>query len=255
MKYLIYLLLGMSLVGLGSCSGEDNPGNDTTPPAPPVLIPHRGDVGDPPIEIDEHNVVLTDDNNGIDTVPDGNWIKLSWDPFIDNDLSHLKIYRYSDIDTLAQEIANIPANSYSYLDQGPLNERSWYSYYAELFDASGNSSVSDTVSYAILAKSNLLSPANGAVMPNSGWRFEWEIADDRTGFYRVLVWNEDNELLWSNDLHLGVEDNPLWMTFPVLTPPIDPGTTLRWRVDYFDWDEEHQIYMGSESNERILHIN
>jgi hypothetical protein len=51
--------------------------------------------------------VLTDDNNGIDAVPDGNWIKLSWDPFIDNDLSHLKIYRYSDIDTLAQEIANI----------------------------------------------------------------------------------------------------------------------------------------------------
>ncbi len=71
----------------------------------------------------------------------------------------------------------------------------------------------------------------------------------------MLVWNEDNELLWSNDLHLGVEENPLWMTFPVLTPPIDPGTTLRWRVDYFDWDEEHQIYMGSESNERILHIN
>jgi hypothetical protein len=32
------------------------------------------------------------------------------------------------------------------------------------------------------------------------------------------------------------------------------GQTLRWRVDSFDWDEEMQAYMGSESYERIVHI-
>jgi len=254
MKYLIYLLLGLSLLGFVACSGEDNEGNDTTPPATPVLIHHRGDVGDAPVLIGETMVALTDENNGIDTVPEGQWIKLSWDPFIDNDLSHLKVYRFSDIDAEAQEIANIPANAISYLDQGPLVERIWYSYYIELFDASGNSAVSDTVSYAVLAKTNLLSPANGATVSTSGLRFEWEIADDRTGFYRVLVWRENNELIWNNDLDFATEENPLWMPFPVLSPPEPSGSTLRWRVDYFDWDEDHQMYKGSESNERIFHI-
>jgi len=255
MKYTIYFLLGLALLSFFGCSGEDDPGTDTTPPATPVLIPHLGDTGDPPVLIDDVLVTLTDENNGIDTVPDGQWIRIMWKPFIDNDLSHLKVYRFSDIEPDASEIAHIPANANSYLDQGPLVERTWYSYYIELFDASGNSAVSDTVSYAILAKTNLMYPDNGAVVSTTGLEFMWSIADDRSGSYRVLVWDENNELVWHNDLPVVNEENPyLTMPFPIINPPIPSGTTLRWRVDYFDWDEVNQMYMGSESAERIFHV-
>lgn len=254
MRYLTYLLLGLSLFGFFACSGEDDADKDSTPPSMPVLIPHLGDTGDAPVLIGDQLVNLTDDNNGIDTVPEGNWIKLNWEPFIDNDLSHLKVFRFSDIDAEVQEIAHIPANAISYLDQSALVERTWYSYFIELFDASGNSAVSDTVSYAILQKSNLISPANGEIVNTADLKFFWNIADDRSGSYRVLVWDEENELLWSGELPLANEENPLTMTFPIISPPIPSGTTLRWRVDYFDWDEEHLMFMGSESAERIFYV-
>ncbi len=254
MKYYFFLILGIILISGFACSGEDDPEKDTTPPTTPVMIAHLGDTGDASIIIDDVQVELNDENNGIDAVPDGQWIRLTWKPFIDTDLSHLKIYRFSDIDTTAVEIAQIPANEISYLDQDHLVERTWYSYFIELFDASGNSAVSDTVSYAILAKSYLLYPPNGETVSTSGLEFQWNTADDRTGVYRVLVWDENNELLWHNDLALATEDNPLKMPFPIINPPVPSGSTLRWRVDYFDWDEEHQLYIGSESAERIFHV-
>lgn len=259
MKKIRLLLVLLALLLLWGCSGDDDKDKDKTPPTTPVMIPHLGDTGDPRIMINDAWVEISDDNNGIDTVPEGQWIRLAWEPFIDNDLSHLKIYRFSDLEPDAGEIAEIPANSISYLDKGPLVERSWYSYYIELFDASGNSSVSDTVSYAILTKPNLISPANGASVSTSGLYLEWDAADDGSGFYRVLVWDEELELLWYYDVNVEIVDEEddmqiIKCPFPVMSPVIASGSTLRWRVDYFDWDEEHQMYMGSESNERIFHV-
>jgi hypothetical protein len=253
MRYLGYIVL--ALVLLSSCAGEDDPNVDTTPPSQPVLIPHLGDPGDDPIYIDDVWVELTDDNNGIDTVSEGQMMRIMWEPLIDNDLSHIKIYRFSDIEADSVEIDEIQANQNSYLDQGPLVERIWYSYFVELFDSSGNSTVSDTVSYALLAKPYLISPANGEFVDITELDFVWNRADDRTGFYRVLVWNEEHRLLWSGELDLANEEDPLSLPFPIIIDeedPIQPGDALRWRVDYFDWDEQHQMYMGSESPERIF---
>lgn len=251
MKHIVWLLL--ILLILTACSGEDDPNKDTTPPTRPVLIPHLGDTGDLPIPMEDGTeMTITDDNNGIDAVPDGHKMRIMWKPFIDNDLSHLKIYRFSDIQPEVIEIAQIQPNAISYTDEGPLIERVWYSYFIELFDTSGNSAVSDTVSYALLAKPYLLEPQHGAFVNPSGMRFYWNRADDRTGFYRVLLWDEDNTLRWHGDLNLATEDDPLWIQLPNLFPPIPPGSTMRWRVDYFDWNEEHQMNMGSESEERIF---
>lgn len=255
MKYIGYLI--MVLILLSSCAGEDESNQDTTPPTQPVLIPHLGDTGDGSIEIDGVSVELSDDNNGIDTVPNGHMMRLMWEPLIDTDLSHMKIYRFSDVEADSVEIDEIQANQNSYLDQGPLVERIWYSYYVELFDSSGNSAISDTVSYALLAKPYLLSPNDGDFVDINDLDFVWNSADDRSGFYRVLVWNEDNKLLWSGDLDLALEDDPLSLPFPILVDeedPIESGDVLRWRVDYFDWDEQHQMYMGSESPERIFYV-
>lgn len=247
MKSILILAILTFLLLIGACAGEDDQGKDKVPPVRPTMISHLGDTGDPP-------VTLNDDNNGIDAVPEGQWIRLQWSPFVDNDLSHVHIYRFSDLDPTSVLIANIQANSDFYLDQGPLVERTWYSYYIELFDASGNSSVSDTVSYAILAKSQLASPGNGDYVSTAGLNFSWYRADDRTGFYRVLLFDEENRLIWHDDFHLATEDDPLSLPLPNMTPPITSGSTLRWRVDYFDWDEDFQMYMGSESEERIIHI-
>jgi len=251
MRYILHLALILLL--LGACSGEDDAFKDKTPPSKPVLIPHLGDTGDAPIMIDENVMMeITDDNNGLDAVPDGHKLRLMWEPFIDTDLSHLKIFRFSDVDTTVVEIANIQPNTTQYTDNGPLVEREWYSYFVKLFDTSGNSAVSDTVTYSLLAKASLIAPVDGAFVSTDNLRFYWNRADDRVGFYRVLLWNESNELLWHGDKYLATEDDPLWLQLPILTPPIPVGRTLRWRVDYFDWSEEHQMYMGSESEERIF---
>ncbi|MCB5252686.1 MAG: hypothetical protein RBR69_03785 [Candidatus Cloacimonadaceae bacterium] len=252
MKYLGYILLLLLL--LSGCAGEDDTGKDTTPPAQPILIPHLGDTGDEPIFIDGAWVELTDENNGIDAVPEGQMMRIAWEPLVDTDLSHMKIYRFSDIDLEPVEIDEIQANQNSYLDRGPLVERTWYSYFVELFDAAGNSSVSDTVSYAILAKPYLISPDNGSFQDISELKFWWNRADDSSGFYRILVWDEDRNLIWHTDFNLATEDDPLSLPFPIITSedPIVPGDALRWRIDYFDWDEEHQMHMGSESPERVF---
>jgi len=253
MRYLIILTFAFIL--FGGCSGEDSPHVDTTPPTRPVMIPHLGVPGDPDIFMNDAWVEITDDNNGIDTVPNGDHMRIMWEPFIDTDLSHLKVFRFSDINPEPIEIDQIQANQYSYLDQGPLVERVWYSYFIELFDASGNSTVSDTVSYALLAKPHLIEPQNGAVVDITNLEFQWNRADDRTGFYRVLVWNQHRRLIWHQDLYLGLEDDPLTMSFPIIVDeenPIYPGDTLRWRVNYFDYDDLHQMNMGSKSEERIF---
>jgi hypothetical protein len=245
------------LIILTGCAGEDDAGKDTTPPIQPVLIPHLGDPGDSPIYINGALTEITDENNGIDTVPEGQMIRIAWEPLVDTDLSHMKIYRFSDIDIEPVEVDEIQANRNSYLDQGPLVERVWYSYYVELFDASGNSAVSDTVSYAILAKPYLVGPDNGTTQNIANLEFQWNRADDSSGFYRILVWNENRKLIWHTDFNLANEIDPLTLPFPIISSEdeedrIHPGDVLRWRIDYFDWDVQHQMYMGSESVERVF---
>jgi len=92
----IFLLVALiMLVLLCSCAGNDPTEKDKIPPTTPKLITHLGDTGDDPITIDGALVNLNDDNNGIDAVSDGNWIKVPWEKFVDNDLSHvgLSLYR------------------------------------------------------------------------------------------------------------------------------------------------------------------
>ncbi|MFA6910212.1 MAG: hypothetical protein WCQ59_03715 [Candidatus Cloacimonadaceae bacterium] len=256
MRNIIWIVL-IALM-LGSCSGEDEIGKDNTPPVKPVLIAHRGDTGDGVFFLDEDTyITLNDENNGIDTVPEGDMIHLTWEPFVDNDLSYLKIYRYSDIEPDPLELAQVPASNRDYLDQNDLVEKHWYYYFIELFDISGNSSISDTVHYAILSKPGLISPENNAYVnlnTPEGLSFVWGLADDSIGFYRVLVWDENNDLLWSNDFDLATEDPPLSLKLPQLNPPIASGSVLRWRVDYFVLDGDKQMYMGSESLERVFTV-
>ncbi|MCB5256338.1 MAG: hypothetical protein LHW63_02380, partial [Candidatus Cloacimonetes bacterium] len=73
-------------------------------------------------------------------------------------------------------------------------------------------------------------------------------------FYRVLLWDENNDLLWFDDFNLATEDPPLSLKLPQLSPAPQPGSVMRWRVDYFVWDGDKQMYMGSESLERVFTV-
>lgn len=241
-------ILILALVILGGCSGKDDPDVDKIPPVAPVMIPHLGDTGDDPVIYNGIEIVLNDENNGIDTVPEGNMMRIPWEPFQDTDLSHLKVFRFSDIEPEPIAIDSVRADRHHYLDQGPLVERVFYSYYIELFDSSGNSAVSDTVSYALLPKSSLISPPNNHYGSTEGLRFTFRRADDRAGRYRVLLFGEDSQLIWHTDIE-NIGDIEMSVAFPHQAYNIPAGTRLRWRVDYFDWDDANQIFMGSESNE------
>jgi len=254
MKNALIIIGLVVLLHLSSCSGDDPLDTDTIAPTSPDLISHLGDVGDPPMIIDGQPVEITDDNNGIDADPVGDWIDITWEPFIDTDLSHVNIFRFSETDPLPVVLDSIPASSDRYQDQDPnLVEREWYSYYMELYDSSGNYSVSDTVSYGLMAKSNLYTPEDGAYVSPVGLKLKWNRGDSYATRFRILVWIEDtHQLKWSTDYYLATEDDPLEVPFPNLTPPIPSGTVLRWRVDAFDDSSIHSSSMGSESHERLF---
>lgn len=257
MKRIYFIAALLMITLLFSCSGNDPPEKDKIPPATPKLIEHLGDTGDEPIIVDGVPLYLNDDNNGIDAVPDGNWIKIPWKRFIDNDLSHLKVYRFTE-QTEPLLIDTVPAAEDYYLDQSSLVEREWYYYYIELYDASGNFSVSDTVSYALLAKSKLSSPAEGAFVSPNNLKLYWRIGDKHTTEFRVLIWDEQTgELVYHIDyFYAPNEENPPppQVPFPIMTPAPVNGQVFRWRVDSFDYDSEHEKKMGSESEERTFII-
>ncbi|GAB1365461.1 hypothetical protein MASR1M36_03320 [Candidatus Cloacimonadaceae bacterium] len=257
MKSISFILALLLLIFVFSCSGDDPIDTDTVAPVAPTLIPHLGDTGDDPIIVDGHNVFLNDDINGIDAVSEGNWIKVPWDPFVDSDLSHVKVYRFSQSNPEPVLVNTIPAAEDYYLDQSSLVEREWYSYFIELYDAAGNFSVSDTVSYALLAKSNLVYPGNGEAVNPSGMNLIWNRGDSDTSRFRVLVWDDTDRLIYSPlYFYAPTQENPPppQVPFPNLTPAPVSGQVFRWRVDAFDWDEEMGMYMGSESTERSFVI-
>lgn len=258
MKKLLLILMLAVILLLCACAGTDDDDVDITPPIPPVLTPHHGDTGDPPVVYEGQTIYINDDNNGIDTVPDGDWIRVSWEPFKDTDLSHVKIWRYNNFATEPVLIDSISATHDYYLDtDSQLTERVWYSYFIDLVDLAGNESRSDTVSYALLSKSLLLSPANGAtIAPQSNpldARFSWN-RSGMAGKFRLLLMDENYNYVWHQDLYVALEADPLFIQIPINLASQYSGQTLRWRVDSFDWDQEMQAYMGSESFERIVHI-
>ena len=258
MRKIFILTTLLLLTLLFSCSGDDPPEKDKIPPTTPKLIAHLGDTGDDPIIVDGVTISLNDDNNGIDAVPDGNWIKIPWKKFVDNDLSHVKVYRYSESNPEPVLINTVPASEDYYLDQSPLVEREWYYYYIELYDASGNFSVSDTVSYAILAKSILSSPAEGETINQDTEKLYWERGDSQTTQFRVLLWdNETGDLVFNFPYFYTPNEEfpqPPEFPFPHLNPRPPSGKVFRWRIDAFDDDPEHNLKMGSESHERTLII-
>ncbi len=246
MKKLLYPVIIILALLMLSCAGNDDPDVDTEPPFPPDLVEHLGDTGDAPV----NGLVLNEDNNGIDAVPEGNWIRLSWKPFIDNDLSRVRVWRYDEINTTPVIIDSIASNADFYLDGNTqLNERVWYSYFIDLVDFAGNVARSDTVSYGLLSKAILISPLDGETVVPTAADFKW----NRSGFaskFRLVLFDESGDYIYHQDLDVANEEDPLKITVPNNLVAQHSGEIIRWRIDAFDWDEGMQMYFGSESLER-----
>lgn len=263
-----YLLVIIPLL-LFSCTGKESLGVDTQAPNKPQLVPHQGDTGDggnstiPGVNYYNTND-LDFENNGTDAVMDGNWIKTQWNHLQDSDIDYLRIFRFSWQDYLndtldfAQIIDTVDYdNEIKYVDKTPMIDNDYF-YYIEAFDEAGNSTVSDTTGYKLIYKPILTSPADYAEFQNVNQvTFEWLAGSSNVRQYRLLVFNEERELIWQKTpLDIG--------NFSVQYdgPPVDSGSLLIWRVDAFGWDSEiyiednyYIVYTGAESVERYLSIN
>jgi len=254
MKCTFYLALTCIIMLIIGCAGTEDPVTDTTQPVPHILIPHLGDTGNPPVEYSGQQIFLNDENNGIDTVPDGNWIKIMWQAFADTDLSMIRVFRFDEINTEPVLIDSIAASEDAYVDNStPLLHRVKYSYFIDLVDLSGNTSRSDTVSYAILPKPLLVAPDDFMPVQPTDVVFKWN-QTGATGFYRALVLDSNREYVWHGDFYLTTELDPLEIRFPVNLATQYSGSSLYWRIDSFEYAFDLDMNIGSESTERIIFI-
>ncbi|MDY6916133.1 MAG: hypothetical protein SVM86_07445 [Candidatus Cloacimonadota bacterium] len=258
------LILVLILIFIMSCAGEDTLGTDTTPPEEPVMVPHLGDTGDiAGDEIINYSNYSGYENNGIDAVPEDNWIKIQWESLVDNDIDYIQILRFN-----LQQQTPIKIDSVSYTTQNHYTDqfqnydtavnKNWF-YYITVYDIAGNYSISDTTCYRLIDKPQLLSPANYTIH-NSGEPlvFEWD-ENTEALTYRLLVFKNDYELLWSHT----PTDHPGGTNYSVEYngPDLSDYDTLIWRVDAFGntlYEElnntTYEIFSGSESQVNTLFI-
>jgi hypothetical protein len=255
------ILFAIIVLLLAGCAGTDKTGKDKIPPTKPIFYSHIGDMGDegllPGTYLDGvDGNELNDYNNGIDAVHgESDYIRLQWQHLIDNDLDYIDIYRYSFYDEPVR-IAQILSSYDSYIDTTPDLFQE-YKYYLEVFDEAGNSTVSDTVSYKLYEKAQLLNPLNNATVNDlHDLSFRWaQIGNgELVAFYRIVLYKdistpnyEENELVWSfNDSVIGQEVFEIDYTTVGGSVNI-PNGEYYWRVDAFMYNSENDVYYGSES--------
>ncbi len=252
MKMLIEILLiiGLMLLLIG-CSGDDDESVDKVPPTKPVLIPHLGDTGDGTITYNDETLILNDANNGIDAESVNNGIRLMWEPLIfDNDLERITIYRFMNSNTDDIVLVDyVTAEEVEYTDDTINNDLVFdnlFSYYIEVADQAGNSTFSDTVSYKLMYKPILNYPDNGTIVNDDlaseeGLKFLF-YSTEQVDKFRVLLFNENSELIWIDNVNVDAED----LVSNYDGGSLSPGS-YSWRVDAFRYDNELEFYYGSES--------
>lgn len=254
----LLLILGLILFG---CAGDEGLDKDKIPPTKPNLIPHLGDTGDGQVNYNSTTFILNDSNNGIDAESGERGFRLAWDPLIyDNDLEKIIINRYmnDDIENIVK-VDSIFADNVYYIDNGIVADflyENKFSYFIDVYDRTGNSTRSDTVHYRLTDKTFLLSPTNGQVLPTSNQMiFDWNYTGNYD-FYRMLLFNESDKLIWFWDIaaDVGEEGTVDDSSVKYIGSPL-PNGNYYWRVDVFKFDfeldsyyqAEKDFYYGSES--------
>ncbi len=272
MVRLLVLLFSISVIFMG-CTGEESTEVDRTPPYKPDLLHHLGDSGDGGIVYDidypegPQQVIiedLNDDNNGIDAVAGGDWIRLQWAPFADSDVDVVKIWRYREtafgIDGLVTVDTVRASEGVTYLDTSlddPENtaiNNQWF-YYLDAYDTSGNHTISDTVSYYLCEKASPIEPAYSQEIASSDLSFTWRVlSSGSVSMYRVMLFDENGSLIWWYNENDTDPESGSYLTVNYNGNILFDGTYW-WRVDAFgEFDPSQVSGSGSESNEIEFYI-
>jgi len=265
-NFILLILLALSLL---ACSGTESLGIDKIPPEKPEMIPHLGDSGDTINGQTNFSFYGFSEmeENGIDTLPDGDKIKIEWEPLLDNDIDYVRIHRFSEQAYLADSLAFsnvIDSLTYTgrnyYIDnfqgESQVVGNSWF-YFIEPFDTAGNSTLSDTVCYKILNKPLVQTPADFTETDDiNELIFSWEITNDAVS-YRIVLFNLERQVVWSR-IPLDYENT----TIPYDGPDLASGDYI-FRIESFGYtmqsvpiaDKIYQIPSGSEAAERLITVN
>jgi len=251
---LIGLLLAIIMILIG-CAGDDDVERDKIPPTKPVLVPHLGDTGDGQVTYNGRTFFLDDSNNGIDAESGHPGFRLMWEPLIyDNDLEKIIYYRYmnDDIENIVK-VDSTTADHVNYFDNSIspdfLHENK-FSYFIDVFDRAGNSTRSDTVHYRLAEKVYLVSPQNGANLPSlNNVVLDWQYTGNYD-FFRVLLFDESNTLLWFKDILIDAPDEGLADdSSATYTGGSLASGNYYWRVDVFKYDFELDDFYNGNQNE------
>ncbi|NQV17056.1 MAG: hypothetical protein HQ534_00715 [Armatimonadetes bacterium] len=255
------LLSGLILFFIWACAGEDSLGTDTTPPDNPNLVEHLGDTGDI-FGIDTLNFynIYGNEMNGIDALPEGDWIRIQWEHPLDNDLDFAQIFRFSLQENIVTKIDSISfPHQDEYIDKyGSLIGKDWF-YFIKIFDTSGNFAISDSVCYNLLNKPVLIEPPdNNEPMPLDSLHFKWW-DDQNVLTFRLLLFDSNYDIIWQYE-PTGQPNAGSAYEIEYDGPSIQPQQIL-WRVDAFGYtmtheveDKWHTVFSGSESEERRLNF-
>ena len=230
------LIMTLWLLWAGCDLGSDG---DTMLPDPPVVLPS--------------SECTSPDEQGIDAVPEWDWIRLEWWVGSEEDLAGYEIYRRREgevVDSLivVLPIEEIPGDVAFYVDEGvDLHVR--YFYTIKAFDEADNvSTVSDTLTYMLLSKLRPDQPHGDIVERTPEFVFQW--GDDPLPIihYVVKVTDVMGIYLWVSDLIIAQEhENLVRIVYNVdgraKSDSLEPGV-YRWRVDGVGSEE----YSGSESH-------
>jgi hypothetical protein len=201
---------------------------------------------------------LNDNNNGIDSMSGGDWIRLQWEKVSDNvGVSRIDIYRFSDmmeiqdtdpVGTVSGTVVEFPDFM---IGVDPRVGVEWQ-YFIIAYDHAGNYAVSDTVSFMLTEKPILDTPEAGVRLNNDSLRstlFSWNYASGAAADFRFLVFEEDDDgevgrLVWSKDLLSNTEHMTMYEGID-----LERGRRYWWRVDTKGWpiDEFGTIRSGSKS--------
>ncbi len=250
---LIIMIVFYSLF-LISCAGEDSVLVDTTPPQKAEMVPHLGDFdGNSQTDYWGNNALITDENNGIDAVSGGDWIRIMWkDLNEDTDLEFYRVYRYREefsgiVDSTFVDSVII-SNDNFYIDKfnkhsGTALYNDWF-YYIEVFDRAGNSTFSDTVCYRLEEKPNLSGFSD--VNPDS-LIFQWgTISGISKYLFLIFDKNDQNGELSIVKSESITDTDPQfpWVEYSFPKSELSNGKYY-WRVDAFGDDNDKKS--GSES--------
>jgi hypothetical protein len=185
---------------------------------------------------------------GIDTVPEGNTIRIEWESSSDENVDVYEIYRNSETEKGKFDkkkfdiIAPVSVPDTFYEDQNLLLNVGYYYYILAVTDYGSRSEPSDTLNYKLIEKPINLRP-DGSVSDTKP-EFSW--TDPNNAHYYVIRIMENDKMVWLSQLQSDYSERQTIRFNEDHLAAYDSlakGVTYNWRVDVIG-SESHS---GSES--------